>query len=66
MIDIGGQSTKPGAELISAEEELSRIIPVIKAFRSTNTSIFFLFLFLSFNKLSFIIQCYFYVYFSIF
>lgn len=42
-MDIGGQSTKPGAQLISNEEELSRIIPVIKAFRSKNTDIFILF-----------------------
>jgi len=33
IIDIGGQSTKPGAEIVTAEEELSRIVPVIKAFR---------------------------------
>lgn len=31
FIDIGGQSTRPGAEEVSAEEELSRVIPVIKA-----------------------------------
>lgn len=31
LIDIGGESTRPGSETISAEEELSRIIPVIEA-----------------------------------
>jgi len=31
IIDIGGQSTRPGSELISAEEEIKRIIPAIKA-----------------------------------
>ena len=29
IIDIGGESTRPGAALIPAEEELARIIPVI-------------------------------------
>ena len=30
IIDIGGESTKPGAERITLEEELDRVIPVIK------------------------------------
>lgn len=34
IIDIGGQSTRPGAETISAEEEISRVVPVIKKIRS--------------------------------
>ncbi len=29
IIDVGGESTKPGAERISEEEELDRVIPVI-------------------------------------
>ncbi len=29
IIDIGGESTRPGAELISEEEELKRVIPII-------------------------------------
>jgi dihydropteroate synthase len=29
FIDIGGMSSRPGAEIISAEEELSRIMPLI-------------------------------------
>jgi dihydropteroate synthase len=29
IIDIGGESTRPGAETVSAEEELRRILPVI-------------------------------------
>ncbi|NES81340.1 MAG: dihydropteroate synthase [Moorea sp. SIO2B7] len=33
IIDVGGQSTRPGAEQISLEEELNRVIPVIKALR---------------------------------
>lgn len=31
IIDIGGQSTRPGSELISADEELKRVVPAIKA-----------------------------------
>jgi dihydropteroate synthase len=33
IIDIGGQSTRPGALEISLEEELARVIPVITAIR---------------------------------
>ena len=33
LIDIGGQSTRPGAVEISAEEEIRRILPVIKYLR---------------------------------
>lgn len=33
IIDIGGQSTRPGAEKISVQEEFNRVIPVIKAIR---------------------------------
>jgi len=29
IIDVGGQSTRPGSELISADEEIKRIIPAI-------------------------------------
>ncbi|HET6646347.1 MAG TPA: dihydropteroate synthase, partial [Pyrinomonadaceae bacterium] len=30
IIDVGGESTRPGAELVSEEEELQRVLPVIK------------------------------------
>ena len=30
IIDIGGESTKPGAERITLDEELNRVIPVVK------------------------------------
>jgi dihydropteroate synthase len=30
ILDIGGQSTRPGSERISAEEEMARVLPVIK------------------------------------
>ena len=34
FIDIGGESTRPGAEAVSTQEELSRVIPVIEAIHS--------------------------------
>ncbi|MGL6268803.1 MAG: dihydropteroate synthase [Chitinophagaceae bacterium] len=33
ILDIGGQSTRPGSERIGMEEEMNRIIPVIKKLR---------------------------------
>jgi dihydropteroate synthase len=33
-IDIGGESTRPGAQPVSAREELKRVLPVIRAIRS--------------------------------
>lgn len=30
IIDIGGESTRPGSQTILIEEELNRVIPVIK------------------------------------
>ncbi|PSN10259.1 dihydropteroate synthase, partial [filamentous cyanobacterium CCP5] len=33
ILDIGGQSTRPGATVIALEEELQRVIPVIEAIR---------------------------------
>ena len=33
IIDIGGESTRPGAPAVSAPEELDRVIPVIEAIR---------------------------------
>jgi len=33
IIDIGGQSTRPGSKRISAAEELSRVVPIIKAIK---------------------------------
>lgn len=34
IIDIGGESTRPGAPDVSLEEELERVIPAIKAIRA--------------------------------
>ena len=40
IIDIGGESTRPGGEPISAEDEIKRVIPVIEALASrTDTPI---------------------------
>ena len=33
IIDVGGESTRPGAEPVSVDEELRRVIPVIKKLR---------------------------------
>ena len=33
IIDVGGESTRPGAEGIAVEEELRRVIPVIRSLR---------------------------------
>ena len=34
IIDIGGESTRPGASAVSVDEELQRVIPVIQAIRA--------------------------------
>lgn len=34
IIDVGGESTRPGAPLVSEHEELDRVIPVVEAVRS--------------------------------
>lgn len=36
IIDIGGESTRPGAQYVSEEEELSRILPVITRLRKVS------------------------------
>ena len=33
IIDIGGESTRPGASAVSVSDELNRVIPVIEALR---------------------------------
>ncbi|WLR50926.1 dihydropteroate synthase [Bacillus tianshenii] len=33
LIDIGGESTRPGAETVSEEEEIARVVPIIKAIK---------------------------------
>lgn len=39
IIDIGGESTRPGAEQVSESEELKRVIPVIEKIRTNNPTI---------------------------
>jgi dihydropteroate synthase len=39
IIDIGGESTRPGAEPISAEEELARVLPVITELRKQTAAL---------------------------
>ena len=36
-VDIGGESTRPNADLVSIEEELNRVIPVILALRNAHS-----------------------------
>ena len=33
IIDIGGESTRPGSQSVEAEEQIARVVPVIKAIR---------------------------------
>lgn len=37
IIDIGGESTKPGAEPVSVKEELERVMPIIESLSGTST-----------------------------
>jgi dihydropteroate synthase len=39
IIDIGGESTRPGAERVSPEEEQARVLPVVKALNQESTVI---------------------------
>jgi dihydropteroate synthase len=34
IVDVGGESTRPGAEPVSAEEELRRVVPVIEELKA--------------------------------
>jgi dihydropteroate synthase len=36
ILDIGGQSTRPGATTVTVEEELQRVVPVIEAIRRSD------------------------------
>ena len=40
ILDIGGQSTRPGSEQISADEEIGRVIPAIKAITEKFKNVF--------------------------
>ena len=37
IIDVGGESTRPGSEFVSEDEELRRVIPVIERFASSSS-----------------------------
>lgn len=39
IIDIGGESTRPGSDGISIEDELNRVIPVLEGIRKVNPDI---------------------------
>ena len=34
LLDVGGESTRPGAEPVAADEELRRVLPVVEALAS--------------------------------
>jgi dihydropteroate synthase len=37
ILDVGGESTRPGAEEVSAEEEMTRVVPVVRGLADTAT-----------------------------
>jgi len=39
IIDVGGESSRPGSDAISAEEEIRRVVPVIAAIRARTTTL---------------------------
>jgi dihydropteroate synthase len=39
IIDIGGESTRPGAQQVSPEEELRRVIPVVERLRTATDAV---------------------------
>ena len=39
LIDVGGESTRPGAQPVTAEEELLRVLPVIEQLRRSTTAV---------------------------
>jgi dihydropteroate synthase len=39
IIDVGGESTRPGADSVSSDEELERVIPVIRGLTGLNVPI---------------------------
>jgi dihydropteroate synthase len=40
IIDIGGQSTRPGSDRLTAQEELDRVLPAIKSIRQNYPGVF--------------------------
>ena len=39
ILDIGGESTRPGADPVSEDEEIARVVPVISALKDTGVTI---------------------------
>ena len=39
ILDVGGESTRPGSETVSIEQELERVLPVISGLRAASSSI---------------------------
>ncbi len=39
ILDIGGESTRPGSDPVTVDEEIDRVIPVIKGIRERNKDI---------------------------
>jgi len=39
ILDIGGESTRPGAQLVTVEEEIARILPVIQALAAADLDV---------------------------
>jgi dihydropteroate synthase len=39
LVDVGGESTRPGAEPVSADEELRRVLPVLEGLQGVSVSV---------------------------
>lgn len=39
IIDVGGESTRPGADPVSAEEEMRRVVPIIEKLRAQTNAV---------------------------
>jgi dihydropteroate synthase len=39
MLDIGGESTRPGAQRVSSDEQIGRVVPIIEAIRKSGIEI---------------------------
>ena len=39
IIDVGGESTRPGAEPVSVEDELQRVIPIVEFIADLNVPV---------------------------
>lgn len=39
LLDVGGESTRPGSQPVSAEEEIARVVPLIRAIRAESQAV---------------------------